>query len=147
MQPMGDEPGIYTLIIFLPKAAQIRIGSLGQIDFDRGYYSYTGSARGPGGLRRVNRHIRVLEGSKKTRRWHIDYLLPHCKFQEAFITRTMRDLECKIARAIGEKLMPVPRFGCSDCRCISHLHHSEYAEEMRETVAQAHARAGLSLID
>jgi Uri superfamily endonuclease len=33
----------------------------------------------------------------------------------------------------------VPRFGCSDCRCASHLHYSERAEEMRQAVSMAHA--------
>lgn len=141
MQPLGNGPGIYTLIIRLPKAEQISVGSLGPIDFPKGYYSYTGSARGPGGLRRVERHIRIIEGSKKTRRWHIDYLLPHCRFQDAIITRTVLDLECRIAGAIGEQLTAVPGFGCSDCRCTSHLHYSIDAEEIRRIVALAHAAA------
>ena len=141
MQPERDGKGIYTIIIFLPQARRIMVGSLGAMDFSRGYYSYTGSARGPGGLKRVDRHIQVSQGIKKTRRWHIDYLLPHCSFVEAIITRTEVDLECKIAQAIEERLEPQPRFGCSDCRCNSHLHYSESLQEMREVVALAHAAA------
>jgi len=74
MPSQRNEPGIYTLILSLPQAGKITVGSLGVMDFVRGYYSYTGSARGPGGLKRVDRHILVSEGIKKTRRWHIDYL-------------------------------------------------------------------------
>ena len=141
MQPQRNEPGIYTLILSLQGAQKITVGSLGAIDFAGGFYSYTGSARGSGGLKRVDRHILVLEGIKTTRRWHIDYLLPHTSFLEVFISKTCLDLECCIAKAIGKRLMPVPGFGCTDCRCISHLHYSQDRGEMREAVASAHYAA------
>jgi Uri superfamily endonuclease len=141
MQRHGREPGIYTLIIRLPRSEQITVGSLGRIFFPTGFYSYTGSARGPGGFKRLDRHAAIMEGGNKTRRWHIDYLLPRCELREAIITRTSQDLECLIAKAIGERLPPVPRFGCSDCHCISHLHYSETEEEVREAVSRAHASA------
>ena len=141
MQPQRNEPGIYTLILSLPLAGQIKVGSLGVMDFASGFYSYTGSARGSGGLKRIDRHIQVSEGIKTTRRWHIDYLLPHTSFLEVFISKTCLDLECCIAKAIGKRLMPVPGFGCTDCRCISHLHYSPGLGEMREAVASAHDAA------
>jgi Uri superfamily endonuclease len=141
MKPQKNEQGIYTLILSLPCAQKITIGSLGVIDFAGGFYSYTGSARGPGGLKRIDRHIQVLEGIKTTRRWHIDYLLPHAGFLEAFVTKTTLDLECRIANALEKRLMPVPRFGCTDCRCISHLHYSPGHVEMRAAVAEAHHAA------
>jgi endonuclease-3 len=141
MKPQKNDQGIYTLILCLPQAVRISVGSLGRMDFAQGYYSYTGSARGPGGLKRVDRHKLVSQGTKLTRRWHIDYLLPHCQILETIITRTELDLECIIARAIEEKLSPLPRFGCSDCRCISHLHHSRSLAEMKKSVALAHAIA------
>lgn len=141
MQEHGKTPGIYTLILCLANAECIAVGSLGRLHFPAGYYAYTGSARGPGGLKRLDRHATVMDGSNKTRRWHIDYLLPHCKLVQAVITRTDRDLECHIARSIGEKLPPLPRFGCSDCRCASHLHYSEIEEEITEAVSIAHASA------
>jgi Uri superfamily endonuclease len=134
-------PGIYTLILFLPVSGPIEIGSLGEMNFDRGYYSYTGSARGPGGLKRVDRHIQVAEGNKKTRRWHIDYLLPHCQVLDAVITKTSLDLECIIAKALEERLVSVPSFGCGDCNCISHLHYSLDLSRMKEAVAFAHSSA------
>ena len=139
MQKHGSEPGIYTLILCLPRAEQIAVGSLGGIHFPEGFYSYTGSARGPGGLKRLDRHAAVMAGTSRTRRWHIDYLLPRCQWLLEVITRTDLDLECPIARSIGERLVSVPRFGCSDCRCASHLHYSEKEEEMRQAVSMAHA--------
>ena len=139
MQKHGNEPGIYTLILSLPGAEQIAVGSLGGIHFPKGFYSYTGSARGPGGLKRLDRHAAVMAGKSLTRRWHIDYLLPRCQWLQEVVTRTDLDLECPIARSIGERLLSVPRFGCSDCRCASHLHYSEKEEEMRQAVSMAHA--------
>ena len=139
MQKHGSEPGIYTLILSLPGAEQIAVGSLGGIHFPKGFYSYTGSARGPGGLKRLDRHAAVMAGRSLTRKWHIDYLLPRCQWLQAVVTRTDLDLECLIARSIGERLASVPRFGCSDCRCASHLHYSEKEEEMRQAVSMAHA--------
>ena len=139
MQKHGNEPGIYTLILSLPGAEQIAVGSLGGIHFPKGFYSYTGSARGPGGLKRLDRHAAVMAGRSLTRKWHIDYLLPRCQWLQEVVTRTDLDLECPIARSIGERLASVPRFGCSDCRCASHLHYSEKEEEMMQAVSMAHA--------
>jgi Uri superfamily endonuclease len=132
------EPGIYTLVLRLDREQEIAVGSLGSIMFSRGYYAYTGSARGPGGLKRVERHLQVLKGTRTTRRWHIDYLLPHARFLEAIVTPTDQDLECQIARGIGECLLPVTGFGCTDCTCLSHLHYSPNLEKALNTVRQAH---------
>jgi Uri superfamily endonuclease len=138
MEHQSNEPGIYTLILYLETAREIKVGSFGPMVFSAGYYSYTGSARGSGGLKRVDRHLQVLHGERKTRRWHIDYLLPNTQFQELFITKTLRDLECQIARSIARKLEPMKGFGCTDCDCESHLHYSNDLQKMREAVRKAH---------
>ncbi len=135
------EKGIYTLVLRLATGREIVVGSLGPIRFDAGYYAYTGSARGPGGLSRVNRHLKVMEGTNTARRWHIDRLLPHSTLVEVVATRTEENLECAIAQRIGESLPAVERFGCTDCRCPSHLHFSPRREEILEAVRSAHARA------
>ncbi len=118
------DPGIYTLVLLLDRAQEIEVGSLGIVQFVEGYYSYTGSARGPGGLKRVERHKRVLLGASSVRRWHIDYLLPYTSLVDAVVTRTFADLECRIAGRIGSELRVVPHFGSTDCRCPGHLHFS-----------------------
>jgi len=125
----------------MSRAKEMQIGSLGVIEFAPGYYCYTGSARGPGGLKRVDRHIQVLLGQKKTRRWHIDYLLPHTSFLQTFVTRTRLDMECQIAARIGELLATIRGFGCTDCCCISHLHYSDDLQRMLEAVSQAHHKS------
>jgi endonuclease-3 len=138
--PQGNEPGVYTIILCLDRAQEIHVGSLGTVGFAAGYYSYTGSARGSGGLKRVDRHMRILKGLNKTRKWHIDYLLPAASFRGAFITRTSKDLECCIAGIIGMRLLSMKGFGCTDCRCTSHLHYSPDPELMHEAVRLAHQK-------
>ncbi|HPJ30201.1 MAG TPA: GIY-YIG nuclease family protein [Methanothrix sp.] len=133
------EKGIYTLVLRLEADRVVEVGSLGPVLFSAGYYAYTGSARGPGGLSRVKRHMRVMEGRNPARRWHIDYLLPHAALVEVVATRTEEDLECPIARLIGERLSAVRHFGCTDCRCSSHLHFSRDREEILSAVRSAHA--------
>ena len=134
------EPGIYTILLSLGKAQEIEVGSLGVIAFAAGYYAYTGSARGSGGCKRVDRHIRIIQGIESTQRWHIDYLLPRADFQEVFITKTTRDLECQIASTIAERLVPVKGFGCTDCRCFSHLHYADDLHYMQDAVRLAHGQ-------
>lgn len=132
------EPGIYTLVLRLDEKQEMRVGSLGMIPFRAGYYAYTGSARGPGGLKRVERHLEVLHGARRTRRWHIDYLLPFTSLEEVFITPTREDLECMIARRIGNMILSIPGFGCTDCDCISHLHYSAKYDALFRAVCCAH---------
>jgi len=138
------EKGIYTLVLWLEADRKIEVGSLGPVSFEAGYYAYTGSARGPGGLKRVERHLSVLEGTNTARRWHIDRLLPHSSLVEVVATKTEEDLECAIARKIGEKLPFVERFGSTDCRCPSHLHFSQNRDEILEAVRSAHAQVSRS---
>ena len=136
------DPGIYTLILHLASETDIAIGSLGIVRFRRGYYAYTGSARGPGGLARVKRHMDVMSGSNPARRWHIDYLLPHTSLVSISIAQTTLDLECEIAMKIGEKLDHIPNFGSTDCKCPSHLHYSSDLDLIQEVVKRAYESVG-----
>ncbi len=138
------EKGIYTLIISLSTDRDLEIGSLGRVHFGAGYYAYTGSARGPGGLARVERHLSVMEGTNTAQRWHIDRLLPFSTLVEVVATKTEKDLECAIAKKIGEQLSFVEKFGCTDCRCPSHLHFSKGREDILLVVKSAHAHASRS---
>lgn len=137
--PEYREPGIYTLLLHLERPTEIKVGSLDAFLFPAGYYSYTGSARGPGGLKRVARHMRVLKGMNSSRRWHIDHFLPYTALVEIFVVRTRQNLECCIAQRIGEALDPVKGFGCTDCRCVSHLHYSPELNRMREAISSSYA--------
>lgn len=117
------DPGTYTLLLELETAASIEFGGIGSRDLEEGFYTYTGSAFGPGGLSRVERHRRVAAGDNDTRHWHVDYLLgnPAVTILDVWLGPG-RDAECEIARTINGE--PIPGLGASDCRCESHVHHS-----------------------
>ena len=73
--------GYYLLILELKRGQRIRVGALGVVAFEPGYYTYAGSARG--GLEaRVARHLRV-RGKKK--HWHIDYLRQRARVVETIL--------------------------------------------------------------
>lgn len=130
--------GIYTLVLQLVQDRDIEVGALGIIHFSEGYYAYTGSARGSGGLKRVDRHKEVIIGANPCRKWHIDYLLPRTLLVDVIITHTSDDLECQIAEKIESKLPSVPKFGSTDCKCHGHLHYSSDLGAILDAICRAH---------
>jgi sugar fermentation stimulation protein A len=115
----SDDRGSYLLVVAVPRARLIPCGALGRLSFRSGYYVYAGSAMG-GLAARLARHHRA----EKRLRWHIDYLLhdPGARLLQSLPIAGPVRLECPLARelaALAEEA--VPRFGCSDCRCPSHL--------------------------
>lgn len=117
--------GIYVLILRLETDLDLAIGKLGIINFKRGYYYYIGSALGAGGFKRVTRHFNVASGKNSARKWHIDYLLPHCDVICALLLPTYEALECRVAKELMEYSDIIPGFGCSDCTCKAHLFFSD----------------------
>lgn len=111
--------GVYQLLIKLDKTAMIQVGKLGEFTFPKGYYIYTGSAMG--GLEaRIARHL----SKSKRFHWHIDYLLQQSNVIIHGSRACSEKIECEISRQTLEMdgaSMPVPGFGSSDCKCISHL--------------------------
>jgi Uri superfamily endonuclease len=112
--------GIYCLVLRNP-GCTARVGALGPVAFREGWHCYVGSALGSGGLSRLDRHIALAAGRDRRPKWHIDYLLTDDRFtlRYAVYAHTTERLECLLARALGEP--DVMAFGCSDCRCPSHL--------------------------
>jgi sugar fermentation stimulation protein A len=104
----------------LAETKPVEVGALGTITFLPGWYVYAGSAR-KNLSRRINRHLRKI---RKQKHWHIDYLTPFAKTIKALPIMSYRNLECRLAAALG-KLggKAIPRFGASDCRCGSHLYY------------------------
>ena len=117
--PQGK--GTYILILRLAAPAAITVGKLGTFDFAAGWYAYTGSAFGPGGLRgRLKHHLSPV----KTPHWHIDYLRQHASVESVWALAGETSLEHVWAAALARwpgAAIPVPRFGASDCACRSHL--------------------------
>jgi Uri superfamily endonuclease len=72
----------------------------------------------------------------------VDYLLldPRFRLLYAVTAETDLDLECAYAGAIGGDA--VPGFGCSDCRCRSHLFY--YRNNPLREVAAAGASLGIA---
>lgn len=111
--------GLYVLAV--EAHGSIDVGRLGPQRFD-GLYLYVGSALGPGGLKRVERHRAVASGENKARRWHIDYLLALGKIKHVFILETEEKLECALTHELAKHFEPaIAGFGSSDCRCETHL--------------------------
>lgn len=109
--------GCYLLILHLPHAVTITVGSLGRFDFDEGYYIYVGSAK-KNLAKRLERHLR----KRKNFFWHIDYLREHAEKCAALPIRSSAFLEHDIALALGGIAEPSVRgFGSSDCSCETHL--------------------------
>lgn len=120
------------IIVHLPEDMKITIGKLGQIKFRSGYYAYVGSALGPGGIEaRIERHKR-----RHKKHWHIDYLLTEAHVVSAHAIKSRRRMECQIAEVLSERFSSLPKFGCSDCRCSSHLFYSESIEDMEDFLSK-----------
>jgi Uri superfamily endonuclease len=137
---MPMEKGVYCLILFNGPCT-IQVGALGNLAFPGGWYVYTGSAQGPGGLKRVKRHISLAASDRQTKRWHIDYLLgdPGVTLLSTLCAHTTRLVECDLATSVGG--VPVTGFGCSDCHCISHL--SYFDADPVNTIIRAMTSIGL----
>lgn len=114
--------GTYCLCVNVEEDISINIGALGVIDFQKGSYVYVGSALNSL-IPRLERHLKHSRGEHDVTHWHIDYLLsdPNVSIEAIYMNDNGEKLECAIAAKIAERGEPTPRFGCSDCRCLSHL--------------------------
>ena len=110
--------GSYLLIILSDQDKKIKIGKLGIVFFKKGYYIYVGSALN-GIEQRVNRHLR----KNKKIFWHIDYLLKQAKIINVYYKESNQRQECIIAGYFTD-LKSIIGFGCSDCKCKSHLFYT-----------------------
>lgn len=110
--------GVYALIIRVEKEAELNVGALGALTFKPGLYVYVGSAQA-NLEQRVKRHLR----KDKRLFWHIDYLLDNeaAKIVKVLYQDAEKSGECAIADRLSEEGEAVAGFGCSDCRCGSHL--------------------------
>lgn len=116
------DQGTYTLLLELETSTAITFGAAGTRHLDAGYYAYTGSAMGPGGLSRVNRHRKVCVGTNETRHWHIDYLLGSSETTWVGVWSAAVANECDIAQTLPGT--GIEGICASDCACVSHLTYS-----------------------
>ncbi|HJJ39473.1 MAG TPA: GIY-YIG nuclease family protein [Methanocorpusculum sp.] len=132
--------GIYCLLVKNSVEQSIRVGALGTIMFPAGYYIYVGSALGSGGLSRVSRHIRFFHEHYRKPKWHIDYLTMNAVLEKTFCAETEERLECVLSAVVGGNC--IPRFGCSDCDCVSHLYYRK--ENPEEEIRKAFEKLRLT---
>jgi Uri superfamily endonuclease len=118
---LENQPGTYVLILQLDRARSLSAGRLDKATFPAGFYAYTGSAFGPGGLKaRIGRHWQ----RHKRPHWHIDTLRRFARIVEIWYTLHPEKVECRWARLLQHTrgaVVIAPGFGASDCRCRTHL--------------------------
>lgn len=129
--------GLYILLLELPRPAAFRTRRRA-LDLEPGFYAYVGSAMNSLEAR-IARHLSV----EKKRHWHIDYLLGHAAIRSVLSAETGADVECRVAGGLAE-LPAIAGFGCSDCRCRSHLFFSPDLTELTVRAAEAFRAAGLN---
>ena len=111
--------GVYLLL--LEAHGPLTVGRQGVLSFD-GWYVYVGSALGPGGLKRLQRHFDYADRHDAPMRWHVDALLGAGALRGAVVGVTNERLECLLADRLGAILLPSFKgFGSSDCGCETHL--------------------------
>jgi len=131
--------GTYTLLIELPAPRSVTFGAAGERALDAGWYAYTGTAFGPGGLARVDRHARVAAGENDARHWHVDHLLGarETTLVAAFETPGV-DRECAVTdRLPAERVAGV---GATDCDCPAHLAYAPEREPLERALRTVHER-------
>lgn len=125
--------GCYCLIIKLEKDHEIKIGKLGKIDFEKGYYVYVGSAMNSLESR-IKRHL----SDEKRLHWHIDYFLKESEIIDVIYNVSDEKVECKLSQYLSGKASSINDFGCSDCKCESHLYYFKNRNEAIECVESAY---------
>ncbi len=126
---MSIVKGVYVLAIFVRKDISVNVGTLRCINFEKGLYAYVGSAQN-NLEKRIERHLRKA----KRKFWHIDNLLGNefVKVLKVFHKTAERPEECKIAKELSKRGVPIKGFGSSDCTCKSHLFKLQDYEFLRE---------------
>jgi Uri superfamily endonuclease len=126
---------LYVVLSRVPRRTCLRVGSLGEVTLERGWYAYVGSAA----RAREARVARHLE-SEKSLRWHADYLFTAFPAGRAWLVDGAAG-ECELAGALaalpGAERRP-RRFGAGDCRCPGHLVRFARRPLRRDLAAAAH---------
>lgn len=118
--------GSYFLVFKLKRSKRVRGWKLRE-----GYYIYVGSGM-RGMENRVLRHLR----KEKKRHWHIDYLTSDKDCEPVLLLLKLENEknECKYAAAFSNLGTGIKGFGCSDCRCDSHLFYFGKFEDCEDAI-------------
>lgn len=126
--------GTYCILIDLKDDSRITIGKLGEIDFPKGYYVYVGSA-----LNSLEGRIKRHLSSHKKLHWHIDYFLATANTEVVDVVYVISDYkwECYLAWEIAKNSTGISNFGCSDCKCDSHLFYFKNLNDLERSCLTA----------
>ena len=133
--------GCYCLIIHMKKSEKLSIGNLHHdYHFKKGWYVYIGSAMNSL-VPRINRHL----SDDKRMHWHIDYLLKNenSEIRDVLFNISDERIECNLASQIAGDGEEIPKFGCSDCNCNSHLIYFKRKRDAVNSVKNAYNRLNM----
>ncbi len=119
LQRLPSEKGAYLLVVSVREPIALKPGRLPTHKLEAGWYVYSGSAYGSGGIRsRVARHFRTVT----PHHWHIDYLT---REKELYAMAFPGNGECALIAELKSSpsfKVAIKNFGSTDCRvCESHL--------------------------
>ena len=121
-------PGTYVLVFACDQPAVVTVGRLGEVELMPGFYLYAGSAFGPEGLgARIGRHAR----RDKACHWHLDYLRPCLRLEQAWYATGRHRREHHWAGRLAARpgLEGIRGLGSSDCACDSHFFQADRLPE------------------
>lgn len=111
--------GVYYIVLWNDKDRIIECGSLGRLEFKKGFYVYSGSGKN-NLFKRIEHHRK----KKKKQHWHMDYITAEMKITADIPIITNEYTECYLAKILHENSgNPLENFGSTDCKCFSHLHY------------------------
>ncbi|MEM0007255.1 MAG: GIY-YIG nuclease family protein [Candidatus Bathyarchaeia archaeon] len=115
--------GVYVLAISVSKNINVKVCSRKNFFLEKGFYAYVGS----GQKSLEKRLIRHFSKTGKKRFWHIDHLLAinGVSVVKAFYKEAAKQEECRTALSLSGVAFSIDGFGCSDCKCESHLFRFE----------------------
>ncbi len=123
MNSIPPLPGTYALLLRADNEHLVQAGKHRLFSLRPGWYLYTGSAMGPGGMRaRVRHHLNIHPKPH----WHLDWLRPHLRAEGVLWEAGPTRLECRWAAGLAKEptvTIPQTGFGASDCTsgCAAHL--------------------------
>jgi Uri superfamily endonuclease len=122
--------GVYVLVILVSKNISVKVGGLKGFTLNNGFYAYVGSAQ----KYLDKRLMRHFSKAGKKRFWHIDYLVAmDCvSVVKVFYKEAGKQEECETAQYFSTVGFPVGGFGCSDCKCKSHLFRFESLKPLED---------------
>jgi Uri superfamily endonuclease len=139
MKNVLDRPGAYVLVCDLQNPSRIATGKLGNLSLPAGYYAYVGSAM-KGFSARLPHHLQRV----KKAHWHIDYLLQTASLRKILLSPSLNKQECLLAGIFLARFEHIPGFGCSDCRCASHLVYSRQISNLEREIQLMTAEKGVT---